>query len=94
MYKNWKFGFALFWGWFEPVFGGFDPEKRSFEFFGMCNSVQLGRGEGKREVMGAIVVQKFPAGGFVKDLTAMERLGRSGGHSRFAPLLSMTFLYQ
>ena len=39
----------------------------------MCNRVQSGGGEGKREVMGAIVVRKFPVGVFVKDLTGMER---------------------
>ena len=32
LYENWKMGFEVFWGWFDLVFEGFDPEKRGFEF--------------------------------------------------------------
>ena len=75
MYENWKWNFGSFWGWFDLVFGGFDREKRGFEFLEMCNSVQLRGGEGKRADIGTIVVQKFPVGVFVNFLTALERFG-------------------
>ena len=38
LHENWKFNFAPFWGWFDPVFGGFDLEKRGFE-----GSLNLGK---------------------------------------------------